>query len=80
MLTEAPITPRPMREKAAEIFFETFGVPAFFVGLSSVLSMYFCKHPNFSMHLGTQVEEQQGLYWILETALLMQVFIYDFNY
>ncbi|CAB3984833.1 beta-centractin [Paramuricea clavata] len=40
LLTEAPINPRRNREKAAEIFFETFNVPALFVSLQAVLSLY----------------------------------------
>lgn len=34
------MNPRKNREKAAEIFFETFNVPAFFVSIQAVLSLY----------------------------------------
>jgi centractin len=40
LLTEAPLNPRPNRLKAAEIFFETFNVPALYVQVQAILSLY----------------------------------------
>lgn len=40
LLTEAPLNPRHNREKAAEIFFDSFNVPALFVSMQAVLSLY----------------------------------------
>lgn len=40
LLTEVPLNPRRNREKAAEIFFESFGVPALFISMQAVLSLY----------------------------------------
>ena len=39
-MTEAPLNPRKNREKAAEILFEKFNVPALFVSMQAVLSLY----------------------------------------
>jgi len=40
LLTEPPLNPRSNRAKAAEIFFETFNVPAFYVQVQAILSLY----------------------------------------
>ncbi|KAG0274768.1 Actin-2 [Linnemannia exigua] len=40
LLTEAPLNPMKNREMAAQIFFETFNVPALFTSIQAVLSLY----------------------------------------
>lgn len=40
LLTEAPLNPRRNRERAAETFFELLNVPALYMSIQAVLSLY----------------------------------------
>ncbi|KAJ3636287.1 hypothetical protein Zmor_009029 [Zophobas morio] len=44
LLTEAPLNPHRNREQTAQLFFETFNVPALYISIQAVLSLYASGH------------------------------------
>lgn len=71
LLTEAPLNPRSNRDVAAQIFFDTFNVPALFTSVQAVLSLYVQRLFLFLaliliVKLDTLLEGQPGLCSTLE--------------
>ena len=75
LLTEAPLNPRSNRDIAAQIFFDTFNVPALYISVQAVLSlyvhMYFSYEPLLTYIPGIRQVAQRASSWILETVLHM---------
>ena len=59
------MNPTKHRKRMLEIFFEKFQVPAVYVAVQGVLSLY------IFWHLGSLLESQLVLSWILEMESLM---------
>ena len=72
LLTEAPLNPRSNRDIAAQIFFDTFNVPALYISVQAVLSLsvhtYFSYGSLLTWVPGIHQVVQRVSSWILETV------------
>lgn len=57
VLTEPPMNPPENRENIAEIFFETFNVPALFIGVQAVFALFGCNQ-TFSSDMATKKKKK----------------------
>jgi len=63
LLTEAPLNPKPNREKTTEIMFESLSTPAIYIGIQSVLSLYaFGRTSGIVIDLGDGVSYTVPIY------------------
>ena len=56
LFTEAPLNPRPNREKMTQIMFETFKIPVFYLGMQPVLALY-----SYGHNTGVVVDSGHGV-------------------
>lgn len=63
LLSESPINPKAKREKTTSIYFESFAVPAFFLQVQSVLSLFASgRHTGCVIDSGFQVTHAVPVY------------------
>ena len=62
LLTEAPMNPKANREKMTPIMFETFNVPAMYVSVQAVLSLYASPCDGYCLDSGDGITHTVPIY------------------
>ncbi|KAK7006204.1 actin-domain-containing protein [Favolaschia claudopus] len=75
LLTESPLNPAAKREKMASIMFETFNVPAFYVQMPAVLSLYYGKPTGLVIDSGHGASYAVPIYQDLRCGTLSCLWI-----